>query len=362
MILQLYGFSRSYPWPKEWLSSLLQNYEIESEEELNQAAWMKPVVENMIFIIKDVSEMLKEALALTMADDGPNMYEKTIRNDCEKFEALAKLSTFTDLQEGISAVTYDRLASSRGYDGDIEKLERVKQVRDNAKAVVKKLSGQYGFCSLSLMVEQIKRTKSMVAELVRVTEEFAEAFSKEKRRKNLVDFHDLEHFALEILVDEETKQVKKTAEEFRDTFAEIMIDEYQDSNHVQETILRSISKEERGENNIFMVGDVKQSIYRFRLARPELFMEKYDTYQTTDSRTQRIDLHKNFRSRNEVLDCTNDIFYRIMQRDLGNVAYDKEAALYPGASYPESTAFAPEILLGKLQKSLAKQKNLCYNL
>ena len=345
MILQLYGFSRSYPWPKEWLSSLLQNYEIESEEELNQAAWMKPVVENMIFIIKDVSEMLKEALALTMADDGPNMYEKTIRNDCEKFEALAKLSTFTDLQEGISAVTYDRLASSRGYDGDIEKLERVKQIRDDAKAVVKKLSGQYGFCSLSLMVEQIKRTKSMVAELVRVTEEFAEAFSKEKRRKNLVDFHDLEHFALEILVDEETKQVKKTAEEFRDTFAEIMIDEYQDSNHVQETILRSISKEERGENNIFMVGDVKQSIYRFRLARPELFMEKYDTYQTTDSRTQRIDLHKNFRSRNEVLDCTNDIFYRIMQRDLGNVAYDKEAALYPGASYPESTAFAPEILL-----------------
>ena len=113
-----------------------------------------------------------------------------------------------------------------------------------------------------------------------------------------------------------------------------MIDEYQDSNEVQETLLRSISREERGENNIFMVGDVKQSIYRFRLARPELFMKKYDSYSLEESTTQRIDLHKNFRSREEVLTCTNDIFYKIMARSLGNVEYDAEAALYPGASYP----------------------------
>ena len=113
-----------------------------------------------------------------------------------------------------------------------------------------------------------------------------------------------------------------------------MIDEYQDSNEVQETLLRSISREERGENNIFMVGDVKQSIYRFRLARPELFMKKYDSYSLEESTTQRIDLHKNFRSREEVLTCTNDIFYKIMARSLGNVEYDEEAALYPGASYP----------------------------
>ena len=144
----------------------------------------------------------------------------------------------------------------------------------------------------------------------------------------------MEHFALQILVDEETEKAKKTAEEFRDTFEEIMIDEYQDSNEVQETLLRSISREERGENNIFMVGDVKQSIYRFRLARPELFMKKYDSYSLEESTTQRIDLHKNFRSREEVLTCTNDIFYKIMARSLGNVEYDEEAALYPGASYP----------------------------
>ena len=115
---------------------------------------------------------------------------------------------------------------------------------------------------------------------------------------------------------------------------------------MQETILRAISREERGEYNLFMVGDVKQSIYRFRLARPELFMEKYDTYSLTDAKMQRIDLHKNFRSRNEVLDFSNDIFYRIMKRNLGNVEYDADAALYPGASYQEETdMFTPEILL-----------------
>jgi ATP-dependent helicase/nuclease subunit A len=173
-----------------------------------------------------------------------------------------------------------------------------------------------------------------------------------------VDFHDVEHFALQILVDEETEKAKKTAEEFRDTFEEIMIDEYQDSNEVQETLLRSISREERGENNIFMVGDVKQSIYRFRLARPELFMKKYDSYSLKESTTQRIDLHKNFRSREEVLTCTNDIFYKIMVRSLGNVEYDAEAALYPGASYPVSADFTPEILLAGSNDELLEDTEL----
>ena len=198
----------------------------------------------------------------------------------------------------------------------------------------------------------------MLEEVVRLTKQFADEFAAAKRRKNLVDFHDVEHFALQILVDEETEKAKKTAEEFRDTFEEIMIDEYQDSNEVQETLLRSISREERGENNIFMVGDVKQSIYRFRLARPELFMKKYDSYSLEESTTQRIDLHKNFRSREEVLTCTNDIFYKIMARSLGNVEYDAEAALYPGASYPVSADFTPEILLADSNDELLEDTEL----
>ena len=189
--------------------------------------------------------------------------------------------------------------------------------------------------------------------LAEVTERFIDAFTERKQDKNLVDFSDLEHFALEILVEEETGKPTETAKEFQNAYEEIMIDEYQDSNYVQETILRAISREVVGQNNLFMVGDVKQSIYRFRLARPELFMEKFDTYETTDAPCQRIDLHKNFRSRDTVLTFTNDIFYQIMKRNLGGVDYTDEAALYCGADYPageKEDAFDSEILLTTTQE------------
>ena len=345
MILQLYEFSRSYPWPEKWLDSFVGAYRIETREELDRAEWLAPLTENICFVLKDCEQLLKQALAITQQDDGPDMYEKAVRSDLEKYESLSKLTSFCELSVALSDIKYDRLASSRGFEGNPDKLELVKSLREQAKDVVKKLCKQYFFCSPEMMIEQLERTEPMLEEVVRLTKQFADEFAAAKRRKNLVDFHDVEHFALQILVDEETEKAKKTAEEFRDTFEEIMIDEYQDSNEVQETLLRSISREERGENNIFMVGDVKQSIYRFRLARPELFMKKYDSYSLEESTTQRIDLHKNFRSREEVLTCTNDIFYKIMVRSLGNVEYDAEAALYPGASYPVSADFTPEILL-----------------
>ena len=358
MILQLYEFSRSYPWPEKWLDSFVGIYRIENREELDRAEWLAPLTQNIRFVLKDCEQLLKQALAVTQQDDGPDMYEKAVRSDLEKYESLSKLTSFCELSVALSDIKYDRLASSRGFEGDPDKLELVKSLREQAKDVVKKLCKQYFFCSPEMMIEQLERTEPMLEEVVRLTKQFAEEFAAAKRRKNLVDFHDVEHFALQILVDEETEKAKKTAEEFRDTFEEIMIDEYQDSNEVQETLLRSISREERGENNIFMVGDVKQSIYRFRLARPELFMKKYDSYSLEESTTQRIDLHKNFRSRAEVLTCTNDIFYKIMARSLGNVEYDAEAALYPGASYPVSADFIPEILLADSNDELLEDTEL----
>ena len=358
MILQLYEFSRSYPWPEKWLDSFVGAYSIETREELDRAEWLAPLTENICFVLKDCEQLLKQALAITQQDDGPDMYEKAVQSDLEKYEGLSRLTSFCELSGALSDIKYDRLASSRGFEGDPDKLELVKSLREQAKDVVKKLCRQYFFCSPEMMIEQLERTEPMLEEVVRLTKQFADEFAAAKRRKNLVDFHDVEHFALQILVDEETEKAKKTAEEFRDTFEEIMIDEYQDSNEVQETLLRSISREERGENNIFMVGDVKQSIYRFRLARPELFMKKYDSYSLEESTTQRIDLHKNFRSREEVLTCTNDIFYKIMARSLGNVEYDAEAALYPGASYPVSADFIPEILLADSNDELLEDTEL----
>ena len=360
LILSLYEFSRSYPWPKEWLLGCADGYAAENAEDLTKAAWMEPLLENVRFILADIKRRIEKALALTQEDDGPQLYEKVIRSDLEKYERLSACTDFFELYREITGITYDRLPSSRGFLGDEEKLARVKELRADAKELLKKLTKQYFFSSPEVLAEQLCKTAPMARELVRLALEFAEAFAEEKKRKNLVDFHDLEHFALNILVDGQTKQARRAAEEFRDTFAEIMIDEYQDSNYVQETILRTISTEERGVNNIFMVGDVKQSIYRFRLARPELFMEKYDTYSLEESMTQRVDLHRNFRSREEVLSYANDICERIMARDLGNVAYDEAAALYPGAVYPKPAGaaqmFAPELLLADSDDALLEEQ------
>lgn len=358
MILQLYEFSRSYPWPEKWLDACADTIYAKDESCFNEAVWIMPLTKNLKLIAEDMVHFMEQALCLTQASDGPAMYEKAVRSDLEKYQKIASLDTFTQFLDAFTTIKYERLASSRGFDGDLEKLELVKQLREQAKDVVKKVCKQYFFCPLDVLLEQLRRTEPMIKEVVRLIKQFAEQFAAAKRAKNLVDFHDMEHFALNILVDSKTEKAKKTAEEFRDTFEEIMIDEYQDSNEVQEALLCSISRQERGQNNLFMVGDVKQSIYRFRLARPELFMKKYDEYSSDDSDRQRIDLHKNFRSRKEVLDFTNDIFYKIMKRSLGNVEYDKNAALYTGAVYPESDDFAPEILLADSQDELLSDMQL----
>ena len=346
MILSLYEFSMSYPWPMEWLTSGICGYEISDVQEMAEAPWMQPLVLHLRSVLADLVKKLRIAHVLTREEDGPNIYEKVISSDLAKFEGLAACENFLELYEKLTAVTYDRLPSSRGFSGDAGKLSRVKELRDQVKDTVKKINKQYFFASPEVMCGQVRRAEPMAKELVRLAIAFSEAFAAEKRRKNLVDFHDLEHFALEILVDAKTKQARAAAEEFRDMYEEIMIDEYQDSNHVQETLLRAISREERGAYNLFMVGDVKQSIYRFRLARPELFLEKYDTYQETGDLC-RIDLAKNFRSRIQVVDAVNDVFSRIMSREIGGIAYDDKAALYPGAVYPaqEDPAYGSELLL-----------------
>ena len=212
---------------------------------------------------------------------------------------------------------------------------------------MKKAVEQFFFQSPEQMIADMKKNQPVADMLIEVTLAFMRKFAEKKREKNMMDFNDLEHFALQILVEDASGKPSKTALELRKNYTEIMVDEYQDSNYVQETILKSVSKESENIYNIFMVGDVKQSIYRFRMARPELFMEKYRTYTQEESNCQRIDLHRNFRSRPEVLRSVNDIFYRIMKADIGNITYDAKAALYPGAAFPEGEAgmFETELLV-----------------
>lgn len=336
MILKLYDYSVSYPWPEEWLSSCVEQYEADTPEQLEEKPWVKEFLRYLSVRIRDLLQSHRELLAMTREMDGPFMYEGSIQDDIRQLEELLSCEHLTEWQEKISGIKFKMIGNSRKYEGSEEKKQAVAAGRDRMKKQIQELQKNYFAVRLERQLELLHKTGDMVKMLVELTLAFSEKFRGEKKKKHLMDFSDVEHYALDILVDAETKKPTETAKEYQEQFAEIMIDEYQDSNYVQETLLTAVSGISSGQENLFLVGDVKQSIYRFRLARPELFMEKYRSFTEGESDRQRIDLHRNFRSRREVVDTVNDIFYHIMSTDLGNVEYDASAALYVGADFPEN--------------------------
>lgn len=360
MVLKIYNQSSSNPWPREWVQSLLEPYRVTTKEELLETDLMKGIFTYVKTVLSDMPGRLEYYREIALSEQGLEKYAQTIAQDLEAFEGIEVVSDFEALSEFCAHVIANmkNFAAIRGYEGNVEKKETVSSGRNNIKKEIKELQERYFAMSVEDLVEQLGRMRGIAEELIRLTICYLDALEERKREKHLMDFSDIEHAALRILVDEEKKEHRSTSFEFKNQFEEIMIDEYQDSNQVQEAIMRAISRESLGEYNMFMVGDVKQSIYRFRLARPELFMEKFSTYDLEESKKQRIDLHKNFRSRKEVLDFTNDIFYKIMATDLGNVAYDADAALYYGADYKDAEDMKAEVLLYETDIEEEDSKNV----
>lgn len=338
MIWQVYEFSRSHPWPEEWLDKCKENYEINSAEELTKSEWMKQLCDQTAQTLEDLMRVNKRAQKITQSPRGPWMYLDALLQDQEILENLAKRTDYVSYAEAFSKMEkFAALSRKKDEEVSEEKKEQVKLLRDQIKKGITALKEQYFYQGPQEMVEEIQKSRVPSKMLLTLAQEFGRRFAEKKQERNLLDFSDLEHFALQILVrKEDGKEVPtEAALSFANQFEEIMIDEYQDSNMVQELILTSISRCSMGQNNMFMVGDVKQSIYRFRLACPELFMEKYDTYTEEASKSQKIELHKNFRSRKEVLEDVNFVFRKIMHRNLGNVEYDDNAALYAGIEFPK---------------------------
>ena len=347
IILQLYAFSRSHLNPKAWLSDCVKQYQVETVEELESSSFVQTVIEEVQRSFKDWKDMLDFGIAVCDSDEGPAAYKDALQADQLMFEKWSRIQSFSEMQEAFANVKWTTLARNKGKEISEEKISLVKSVREEVKKAVGKMAEQFFFESAEEIQKDMLKTKENMAVLARMTGDFTDALSEKKRSKNLIDFEDMERFALEILTNEKEGQYVPSlaAQELQEKFAEIMIDEYQDSNLVQEAILTSVSKVSKGIYNIFMVGDVKQSIYKFRLSRPELFMEKFHSYSLTESEKQRIDLHKNFRSRREVLDSTNFVFEQIMTDAFGGIAYDDKAALYYGAKYEEKPENETEVLL-----------------
>ena len=328
IILNMYEYSRSYPLPDRWLDQCLEAYESEDLETRAQ--------ERVRMRTADIRRVLEHGLKICEEPDGPYMYGDMLDSDLEELGTLERADNFDAMYSAAAAFKWKRLSSKKDDTVSPDKKEKVRKLREQAKSLLKGIQEDYFYAPREVWRQDMQDALPSVATLTELVKRFAHMLDEKKRLRNMIDFNDMEQFALAILTEEKGGELvpSAVAGEYQDRFDEVMIDEYQDSNLVQETILTSVSRVSRGEYNIFMVGDVKQSIYSFRLSRPELFMEKYNTYSLEDSVTQRIDLHKNFRSRREVLDSVNDIFRQIMKKELGGIEYDDSAALYPGAEFP----------------------------
>ncbi len=345
MVLKIYRNSRSHPWPKEWFASCMENYEVDSVEEMLEKPYMQELIRCCRFETEDCVAMAKKARNRAMEIPELEKYVTLFEQDAESLQHICDQADYFAFRDALYGMSWG--AAPRGKLPEEVKAEKdyLLGMRKKYKDAFEKIKKKYIPESLEEKLLDLQETRPYVAELVRLARKFSERMAEKKTEKNIVDFSDMEHFAFRILRNEETKEPTDVAKEFRRHFKEIMIDEYQDSNYLQEEILTSIVME-GDQGNYFMVGDVKQSIYRFRQARPDLFMQKYETFQKGDSHNRRIDLGFNFRSRKEVLDVTNAIFDKIMHKDLGNVEYDEAARLNCGAkNYPESTTFEPEILI-----------------
>lgn len=335
---RMYEFAMSYPWPEDWISQCKDDYKVTSVTEMEETGWCQYIVRYIRLMLGEWEKMLSECIRITEQPAGPYMYGEMLETEREGIQKLLKCKGFSEFYEAFGGMSFGRLSSKKDDTVDPLLREEVKKRRDMVKKQLEEIRQTYLVFSPEQVLARMTSAAPYVEELLGLVLEFKRQLDLRKRRDNLIDFHDMEHFALEILLEkEEDGQIHATAaaKEYRQYFKEVLIDEYQDSNLVQELLLKSVSGEEEGHFNRFMVGDVKQSIYKFRLARPELFMEKYDSYSKEEGKCQRIDLHKNFRSRHQVLDSVNDLFYRIMGKELGGVLYDEEAALYPGAEFLE---------------------------
>ena len=347
VILSIDRFASSHPWPFRWLDEKVNALNFTTIEDVQNSIYYKMLLKETKDSLEVIEKKLQQVKDLCKVENGPAHYLEAVDGyirqvDIIKEEFSKGYSAIKSSMDNFSSI---RLSSKRkGFDPLLR--DQAKSLLDSVKKEISLLRDTYFTQSIDQIQKDCEASYRAIQEAVELAKEFRDFFQKEKEDKNIIDFNDIEHFALKILVDDQGNPTD-VAKEVRDSFHEILIDEYQDSNLVQETILCSISKEPLGTPNMFMVGDVKQSIYKFRLAKPEIFMEKYETYSELDSFYQLINLHKNFRSRKEVLGGINFIFSQVMSKELGNVTYDNKTALHLGATYDDSgeSDYIPEVMI-----------------
>ena len=343
LVFELYGQAVSEPFPYEWIEKMEESLQPESEDAWENSAFIRSLLADCAKLVEGMQQSLADVQKVCMEPDGPYYFDKHMEELENLFEELLTCRTYTDWCNVTGQMKFSVMRGKKDDAVNPDKKAYVADFRNACKDELKKMQEQYFSMRVEECMEQQRQMAAPVLTLLRLTREFMEAFTQAKRDRGIVDFTDLEQLSLQILVetDPQTGEHKRSqaALELSDFFEEIMIDEYQDSNRVQDTILGCVSRDGRADHapNLFMVGDVTQSIYRFRRACPELFSEKLSSYSVeSGASSRRIDLHQNFRSRACVLDAANQVFERVMHADIGGVEYDEDARLRTGRVFADT--------------------------
>ena len=342
IVLKLYNFSMSGPWPSVWLREKAQEFNINSLDELEKASWYKVLKESLYLDLNNAKNGLDEAIKICEEDSELAPYLLTLKPELNGIEnAINSLNlNLEQIYKAIKDIEFAyRIKTVKKGLGDELDKKKVKSLRDDVKKKINQIKGGVFSVSLDETLNGIKNMYPIIKSLTELVIEFSDRYVKKKMERVILDFNDLEHLCLKILTcNDENGEVyaSSVAQKFREKFEEVLVDEYQDSNNVQETIISMVSRKDLDNPNVFMVGDVKQSIYRFRQAKPELFLEKYNSYSEEDNKKNRkIMLYKNFRSREEVIKGVNFIFKSLMSKTVGELDYTDKEALNLGASYDE---------------------------
>ncbi|TQE91386.1 helicase-exonuclease AddAB subunit AddA [Ureibacillus terrenus] len=338
LINDLYDNARVHPEPEKWLQSLVEQYHVPDGATVDDLPFIGHVKNAIEFQLEEARSQLMMVRKYALMPDGPAPYGETAEFDLALIgEAFRRLrSSWQEAYEFFSGLKWKTLARVPKDSCDEELKKKAQDKRKKAKDIIGKIQETYFARKPERLIEEIRLMAPTIETLVELTMKFGKKFKEAKLEKGILDFSDMEHYALEILAVEEEGQLKPSpvALEFQKRFKEVLVDEYQDTNMLQETILQLVKSGDEQNGNLFMVGDVKQSIYRFRLAEPMLFLNKYLTFEEEPKTSgMKIDLNANFRSRKEILHGTNYIFGQVMGEKVGEIVYDEKAALKPRAPY-----------------------------
>ncbi len=351
IVLDISQRVQSHPDPEQWLTEQRRAWELDGISDVSETQWGRLLLEEARRQAARCRDRLEQAMALTREDELLQVnYAPSISNSLQGLEKLLAASSWDEVQACLP-VPFPEVGRKKKRAAELspgaqkraeQAARRVKAIRTQVKKQLEKTSSLMEGDSASLL-EELELSRPAVQELMDLVLDFQHAYAKEKRRRGVMDFSDLEHFAVKLLLDD-SGHPTALAESWAGRFEEVLVDEYQDTNQVQNAIFFAIS---RGGQRLFEVGDVKQSIYRFRLADPTIFLDKYRRFtpgeKATEGEPRKRILSQNFRSRPQVLLGCNDLFENIMSTEFGELDYTPDQALVPGAAFPEGEGYQLEL-------------------